>query len=51
MKRLRNRNSTPTELSWEEKNPRNYIYRPSTAVKKLRMARAGRDAGTSTQGT
>jgi len=43
MKHLRNKNSIPTELSWEEKNPRSYIYRPSQAVIRLRSANAGRD--------
>lgn len=25
----------PTELTWEEKNPINYLYRPSEAITKL----------------
>ena len=25
----------PTELTWEEKNPTNYLYRPSEAISRL----------------
>jgi hypothetical protein len=25
----------PTELTWEEKNPINYLYRPSEAISRL----------------
>ena len=26
----------PTELTWEEKNPINYLYRPSEAISRLK---------------
>lgn len=36
LKRSKNRKSAPTDLSWEEKNPASYIYRPSKAMIRLR---------------
>jgi len=36
LKRSKNRKSVPTDLSWEEKNPTSYIYRPSKAMIRLR---------------
>lgn len=27
--------SVPTELTWEEKNPTNYLYQPSEAISRL----------------
>jgi len=36
LKRVKNGKQVPTELSWEEKNPQNYVYRPSKAMIKLR---------------
>jgi len=33
---IRRRTSSPTALTWEEKNPTDYIYRPSRAMKELR---------------
>ena len=36
LKRSKNRKSVPTELSWEEKNPASYIYRPSKGMIRLR---------------
>jgi len=34
--RKRKRRHIPTELTWEEKNPTDYIYRPSEAMLRLR---------------
>lgn len=36
MKHFKNRKSVPTELSWKEKNPKDYTYRPSEAMMRLR---------------
>lgn len=35
MKYLKNGKAIPTELTWEDKNPTSYIYRPSKDVKCL----------------
>ena len=32
----KNRKPVPTDLSWEEKNPTDYLYRPSKAIMRLR---------------
>ena len=36
MHRFQKRKRNPTQLSWEEKNPSDYVYRPSKAMKRLR---------------
>jgi hypothetical protein len=42
MKEPKRREPLPTGLSWEEKNSMNYIYKPSSAVMKVRESRAGK---------
>lgn len=32
VKHFRNGELVPTELTWEEKNPTDYVYRPSEAI-------------------
>lgn len=36
LRRFRERNSCSTELTWEEKNPINYLYSFSNAIERLR---------------
>lgn len=36
MKHFRKREPSPTELTWEEKNPTNYLYCSSEAIEKVR---------------
>ena len=36
VKRFRKRNSIPTELTWEEKNPITYLYSSSDSIERLR---------------
>jgi len=35
LKHFKKGESVPTELTWEEKNPTNYLYRPSEAISRL----------------
>lgn len=36
LKRFKYKKSVPTELSWKEKNPTDYTYRPSELMIQLR---------------
>lgn len=35
LKHFKKGEPVPTELTWEEKNPINYLYRPSEAISRL----------------
>ena len=37
LKRFKKMKPIPTELSWEEKNPINYLYKPNKAILWLRQ--------------
>ena len=34
LKHFREKEPPPTELTWEEKNPTDYVYRPSEAMQR-----------------
>lgn len=44
LRRFKNRKIVSTELSWEERNPTNYIYKPSRAMKQLRDEKRKRES-------
>lgn len=51
VRRFRKRNSSPTELTWEEKNPITYLYSSSDTIERLRKIGVSRkESSTSATG-
>jgi len=51
LKHFEKREPVPTELTWEEKNPTDYLYRPSEDILWLRQRVAKSEGGEGTKST